>query len=118
MTASFSLMGMIICMTSSQILLKFAGQYSAAHVSVMNGFLLNPWLWAALGASVIGIGFWQLVLRRLTLSAAYSWTALTYFLTPLAGAWLFSDVLTYRYMLGLALVLAGVMLTTRGAGSQ
>jgi multidrug transporter EmrE-like cation transporter len=118
MTASFSLTGMILCMTASQILLKFGGQHSATHTSVIDSFVLNPWLWSSLAASIIGTGFWLLTLRRLPLSAAYPWTALIYFITPLAGVWFFADELTVRYMFGLAFVLAGVLLTTRGASSR
>ncbi len=118
MKAFVSIAGMILSMTSSQILLKFAGQHSAATVGVMDRFLLNPWLWSALGACVSGIGFWLMALRRLPLSAAYSWTALIYVITPVASGWFFSDVLTSRYILGLILVLAGVMLTSRGVMQQ
>jgi drug/metabolite transporter (DMT)-like permease len=118
MKTFFSLAGMILCMTSSQILLKFAGQHSANHASVLDGFVRNPWLWAALGASIGGIGCWLLTLRRLPLSAAYPWTALIYFITPLAGVYFFAEVLTGRYLFGLTLVLAGVLLTTRGVISR
>lgn len=45
-----SLAGMILCMTISQILLKMAGQHSAAHAGAVEGFMRNPWP-AALGAS-------------------------------------------------------------------
>lgn len=113
-----SVFGMILCMTASQILLKFAGQHSATHIGAIDGFVRNPWLWAALGASVGGIGFWLLTLRRLPLSAAYPWTALIYVATPLASVWFFAEVLTGRYVFGLALVLAGVLLTTRGVISR
>ena len=105
-------------MSSFQILLKFAGQHSATHASVIDGFVLNPWLWASLGASIIGFGFWLLTLRRLPLSAAYPWTALIYFITPLASVWFFVDALTGRYLLGLTFVLVGVLLTTRGTSSR
>ena len=118
MTASFSLVGMVLCMTSSQVLLKFAGQHSAIHAGVIDGFVFNPWLWASLGASIGGIGFWLLTLRRLPLSAAYPWTALIYFMTPLAGVWFFADRLTVPYIIGLAFVLVGVLLTTRRTNSR
>ncbi len=112
------LAGMILCMTASQILLKLAGLHSAAHTDPVEGFLRNPWLWAALGASASGIFFWLLTLRKLPLSIAYPWTALIYLITPLAGAWIFSEVLTGRYVVGLALILSGVVLTSRGVTSQ
>lgn len=118
MKTFFSLAGMILCMTSSQILLKFAGQHSVLHYGVVDGFFRNPWLWAGLGASIGGIGCWMLALNRLPLSAAYPWTALIYVITPLASVWIFSDVLTGSYVFGMALVFAGVLLTTRGVISR
>lgn len=108
------LAGMILCMTASQILLKFAGLYSVTYASAVEGFVRNPWLWAALGASAGGICCWLLTLRRLPLSVAYPWTALIYGITPLAGAWIFAEVLTGRYAIGMMLILAGVVLTSRG----
>lgn len=114
MKSAVSLGGMILCMTASQILLKLAGQHSATHAGAVEGFMRNPWLWAALGASAGGIGCWLLTLRRMPLSAAYPWTALIYVLTPLAGAALFAEALTGRYAFGMALILAGVVLTSRG----
>jgi multidrug transporter EmrE-like cation transporter len=118
MKTFFSLAGMILCMTSSQILLKFAGQHSVLHGGMIDGFLRNPWLWAGLGASIGGIGCWMLTLRRLPLSVAYPWTALIYVITPLASIWIFSDVLTSSYVFGMTLILAGVLFTTRGVISQ
>jgi drug/metabolite transporter (DMT)-like permease len=108
------LAGMILCMTASQILLKFAGLHSIAHVGALEGFVRNPWLWAAVGSSFGGICCWLLTLRRLPLSVVYPWTALIYVITPLAGAWIFAEVLNGSYAIGVMLILAGVVLTSRG----
>jgi len=113
MHAAF-LAGMILCMSASQILLKFAGLHSVSHAGALEGFVRNPWLWAAMGCSVGGIGCWLLALRRLPLSVAYPWTALIYVITPLAGARIFAEVLTGSYAIGIILTLAGVVLTSRG----
>ncbi len=112
------LAGMIACTTLSQVLLKFAGLYSAAHPGALAGWLGNPWLWAAVGASCGGICCWLLTLRRLPLAVAYPWTALVYVLTPLAGAWLFAELLNARYAIGIACILAGVLLTSGGVSSR
>lgn len=108
------LAGTVACTTTSQVFLKFAGLYSAAHAGAVAGFLYNPWLWSAIGAAAAGIFFWLLTLRRLPLAVAYPWTALVYVLTPLAGAWLFAEHLNWRYAIGIAFILAGVLLTSRG----
>lgn len=112
------LAGTIACTTASQIFLKFAGLYSASHAGPVAGFLRNPWLWGAIGAAAAGIFFWLLTLRKLPLAVAYPWTALVYVLTPLAGAWLFSEVLNGRYAIGIAFILAGVLLTSRGVKTR
>ncbi|SFF56043.1 Multidrug transporter EmrE [Duganella sp. CF458] len=112
------LAGMIACTTASQVLLKYAGLYAAAHAGMVAGVLRNPWLAAAIAAAGGGICCWLLTLRRLPLALAYPWTALVYVLTPLAGAWLFSEVLDGRYALGIGCILAGVLLTSRGVSSR
>ena len=118
-TRSIALLaGTIACTTASQVCLKFAGLYSAAHAGAVAGFLRNPWLWAAIGSAAAGIFFWLLTLRRLPLAVAYPWTALVYVLTPLAGAWLFAEVLNGRYAIGIAFILAGVLLTSRGVSQR
>lgn len=117
MHAAF-LAGMILCMTASQILLKFAGLHFVAHDSAVDGFVRNPWLWAALGVSACGICCWLLALRRLPLSAAYPWTALIYVITPLVGAWVFAEVLTGSYAIGMILILVGVVFTSQGVISR
>lgn len=101
-------------MAASQIFLKFAGLHLVAHVGTLEGFVRNPWLWVAICSSAGGLCFWLLTLRRLPLSVAYPWTALIYVITPLAGAWIFEEVLEGRYAIGITLILSGVMLTSRG----
>lgn len=112
------LAAMVLLMTTSQILLKFAALHSAAHAGALAGLAFNPWLWAAMTASAGGICCWLLTLRRLPLSVAYPWTATIYVITPLAGAWLFAEVLSGHYAIGIALILAGVMLTSRGVSTR
>jgi multidrug transporter EmrE-like cation transporter len=104
---------MILSMASFQILLKFAAIHSIQGLGVVHSVVLNPWLFAAFSASLIGIFFWLLTLRKMPLSAAYPWTSVIYFIVPLAGAWFFSDILSLRYMVGLFFVLLGVLLTVR-----
>ena len=108
------LAGMILCMVASQILLKFAGLHLVTHVDTLEGFVRNPWLWAAICSSVGGICCWLLTLRRLPLSVAYPWTALIYVITPLAGSFIFAEELKGSYAIGIVLILSGVVLTSRG----
>lgn len=113
-----ALAGMILLMSASQVLLKFAGLHAGAHAGALQGFLRNPWLWAAMACSAGGIGCWLLTLRRLPLAVAYPWTALIYVITPWAGTWFFAEVLKGRYAIGIVLILAGVVFTSRGVSAR
>lgn len=113
-----ALAAMIICMTMAQILFKFAG----LHITLDNKFLvaliLNPWLWSGLVFSFAGLVFWLLTLKKISLAAAYSWTALVYVFTPIASIYLFNDVLSWRYIFGLVLIISGVYISAKGMSSK
>ncbi len=113
-SASVYLGGMITCMTTSQVLLKFAGIQAAVGFDVVHAFFYNFWLWSGLLVSGVGLICWLKVLRNMPLSVAYPWTALIYVLTPLASVMLFDDVLDAKYMLGMASIVAGIFFTTGG----
>ena len=108
------LAGMIIFMSISQILFKLAGNYAATQTELIESFLSNPWLWAGLLSSGVGMVCWMLTLRKLPLASAYHWTALIYVLTPLASAVLFGDMLSIKYLLGMACIVSGVFITAGG----
>jgi len=106
---------MIACMAASQVFLKLAGSHAATgRLDVLHAFLANTWLWCGLLATGAGFVCWLLTLRNMSLAVAYPWTALIYIITPLASALLFGDVLNGKYVLGMARIVAGVILTTGG----
>jgi len=112
------LAGMIVFMTVSQVMFKFAGNHSVGHLELIGAFVLNPWLWAGLISSGAGMVCWLLTLRKLPLASAYPWTALIYVLTPLASAILFGDVLSGKYFLGMACIVVGVFITASGVEAR
>jgi len=56
-------------------------------------------------------GLWVWALRYVEISKAYPYFALGFVFVPLLGAWLFGEVLTIRYGLGVLLIIAGVVMT-------
>ncbi|MBN6150363.1 EamA family transporter [Xanthomonas sp. AmX2] len=106
---------MIGCMAASQIMLKQAGLYAAAHLGWIHTIVFNPWLWLGLVASTAGFAAWFLTLRRMPLASAYPWTALIYLLTPLAGIVLFHETLSLGFWLGIALIVVGLFITNGSA---
>ncbi|MGE8412703.1 MAG: EamA family transporter [Pseudomonas sp.] len=101
-------------MAIAQLLFKKAGLYANDYTELYSALILNPWLAIGLVASAGGMGCWLLALRHIPLSSAYPWTALTYVIAPLGGAVLFGEIITVKYILGMALVVAGIVVTSKG----
>jgi drug/metabolite transporter (DMT)-like permease len=101
----------VIVMTIGQVLFK---QVAVNYNRTQN--LLN---WGVLGILIIaGIlyltstGLWVWALRSVEISKAYPYFALGFALVPLFGAFMFGEVLTLRYGLGVLLIVAGVVITS------
>lgn len=112
------LAGVIVLMTIAQLLFKKAGLYANGYTEWYFALALNPWLAIGLAASVCGMVCWLFTLRSISLSSAYPWTALTYVITPVGGALLFGEVITVKYILGMALIVAGIVVTSRGVETE
>lgn len=110
--------GMILLMVAAQIMYKFAGLYAVSHADTIASYLFNPWLWLGLVCALLGMILWLIALRHLPLATAYPWTALIYVFTPTASAFVFGEQLRIQYIIGLALISAGVLVTTRGVASR
>jgi undecaprenyl phosphate-alpha-L-ara4N flippase subunit ArnE len=105
------LIGFAALMASGQMLFKVAADAGADRP--MPQALLNGWLLAAVilyGAATL---LWVYILRSTPLSAAYPFAALSFVLVPV-GAWaLLGEALSWRYGLGMLLIICGILLTTR-----
>ncbi len=71
-----------------------------------------------LGSAMIAMLLWLMILRQLSLTEAYPWTALIYIITPIASTIIFGELLKPQYFLGLALVIVGVFIATRPLRGQ
>lgn len=105
--------GYIALLVNSQIMYKFAGLWSLSKPGLLGTALKNPWIAMGLGSAMIAMALWLMILRQLSLSEAYPWTALIYIITPIASTIIFGEILKPQYFLGLALVVVGVVITTR-----
>jgi len=110
-TGRLIILACVVVMTVGQILFKqVAINYNKA------GTLLD---WGVLGVLVIaGIMYvtssilWVWALRSVDISRAYPYFALGFVFVPLLGAWLFGETLNIKYALGVALIIAGVVMTS------
>lgn len=100
----------VVIMTIGQILFKqVALNYnrtgSLADWGVFGVLLLATAMYA------VSTGLWVWALRTMELSKAYPYFALGFVLVPLFSAWMFSEMLTAKYAIGVAFIVAGVILT-------
>lgn len=84
--------------------------------SLIQRILPDPWFLGAMCLYLLATLLWILALRDIALSRAYPFTALSYALVPVGAALLYGETLDLRYLIGLALVLAGIyVLGTSGS---
>jgi drug/metabolite transporter (DMT)-like permease len=119
---SFALTGLIAVyitlLVTSQIMYKFAGLWSLSNPGLLGVAFKNPWIAMGLVSAMIAMVLWLVILRQLSLTEAYPWTALIYIITPIASTIIFGELLKPQYFLGLALVVVGVFITTRPLRGQ
>lgn len=76
------------------------------------GFL-TVWMLAALALYAIATALWVWLLRSIPLSTAYPFAALGFVLVPLFALVLFGESINLRYGLGAALIVLGIVVTSR-----
>lgn len=76
--------------------------------------LSNPWVLSCLGAAFLASLCWMAAMTKLPLSRAYPWTSLSFIGVLFLGAWLLNEPITWPKAAGLALVIAGLILGSRG----
>lgn len=74
------------------------------------GLVFRPWMVIALCAGFAGTLCWMVALTKLPLSQAYPFTAFTFVLVTLGGAWFFSEPLTLTRIAGVIVIAAGIIL--------
>lgn len=73
----------------------------------------DPWVILGLGLYAASVINWLVVLKRLDLGIAYPLMSVGYILTFLAGVWWFGEPVNTTRILGIAVIIAGVILLTR-----
>lgn len=99
----------IVGMTAGQLLFRLASQQGTAIQIVTS---LTFWTAGCLYGFVTIA--WVLLIREIGLSRAYPILAATYVLVPLASFVLFGERVGPVYMIGIAVIVAGIILTRFG----
>lgn len=113
-------LGAVILNTAAQFLLKagaghlstLAGQ-GQSHLQILVAGMLNLHILAGLSFYVLSFGIWIGVLARLQVSVAYPLLSLGYVFGAIAAYYLLGEPLGAGKMVGIALILAGVVVVAR-----
>lgn len=103
-----------VMLAIGQILFKRAAETNPPlrQVADVVGLAANTYVWAALALYGAATLFWIYLLQQIPLSRAYPFAALSFVLVP-AFAWLvFGDAISLRYAGGVALIVAGMYLSS------
>ena len=102
----------VVGIACGQILFKLCAKAYQTHG------LLAPYTLTLFGAAMVLYGVttlvWIGVLSRSELGKVYPLMALAFVLVPIATYFLFDERFSVGYMLGIALIVAGIILTSRG----
>jgi multidrug transporter EmrE-like cation transporter len=108
----------VLLTISGQLLIKWQVNLAGplpAHLDdkalFLVGLVFKPWMVIALCAGFAGTLCWMVALTKLPLSQAYPFTAITFVIVSLGGAWLFSEPLTLGRIVGVILIAVGIILT-------
>lgn len=82
---------------------------STARLQFLAHLLMNPWIISGLAAAFAAAVCWMLAMTKLPLSQAYPYTAASFVLIVIGGAWLFSEPLSANRILGVTLIAIGVI---------
>jgi drug/metabolite transporter (DMT)-like permease len=103
--------GCVLGISAGQVLFKIVANRMQGGRGVF-AVALDPYLWAAGVIYIISTFLWLWQLKYVELSRAYPVFALAFLVVPIVG-WFFLDERVHAsYFFGVALIIAGVILTT------
>ncbi len=112
------LLAVAVMLAAGQISFKLAAE-TLPETGKLQGMMRWPalgWLALALGIYAVATLLWVLALSETPLSRAYPFMLVSFTLVPLAAALLFGENIGWNYVLGMALVLAGLGLVMKAGG--
>ncbi len=99
--------------TLCQISLKLAGRQTGAFDFSADAFhrgFATPWLWVAIGCYIGAFLAWMTILRKSTLSAAFTTSALVFVAVMLASWLVFGEHIGWLQLLGAAIIVGGILM--------
>ncbi|MDH5527495.1 MAG: EamA family transporter [Nitrospirota bacterium] len=103
----------VAALAAGQVLFKLSARHvaGAQDISGLLQLALYPWFLLSLvlygGATLL----WVWILRKVPLTAAYPFFALTFLLVPLVGVLFLGERVDMHYWLGVGLIMGGIWIT-------
>lgn len=110
-----ALLGISALLAAGQSLFKLSALslQDAGRTGGLLSLATIPSFWLALALYGLGTLFWIIVLQTVPLSRAYPFMALAFVLVPLLAVVIFKESLSLTYVVGAALIVAGVVVIAR-----
>ena len=112
LTIALGLYGQIVLKWQVNLAGPLPGTWPERGVYVAR-LLINPWVVTSLASAFLGMLAWMMALTKVELSYAYPFTSLSFLLILLASGWLFDEPVTPAKLLGLAFIVAGIVISSR-----
>lgn len=111
----------IACGVYSQLVMRWqvgsAGELPAdgwGKARFIATLLGNPWVLSGIAATFLAGISWMLAMTRFEISYAYPYVSLNYIIVLAASIMLFNESLSMSKIIGTALVIAGIVVISRG----
>ena len=121
LTGYAAILGTVLLTVFGQIVLKWqiakAGALPAgftAKVFFLVGQIWNPWILSGVGAGFLAFLCWMAALTKFELSYAYPFMSSSFLLVLILSVALFHEALTLPKIVGVALVIVGIIVGSRG----
>lgn len=113
--------GTVLLTVYGQIVIKWqvgqAGPMPASldgRIGYLTHLLLNPWVISSLTAAFLAFLCWVGAMTKFQLSYAYPFTSASFALVLILSALLFQESITVAKILGLAFIIIGIVIASRG----
>ncbi|SCA63923.1 Probable 4-amino-4-deoxy-L-arabinose-phosphoundecaprenol flippase subunit ArnE [Chlamydiales bacterium SCGC AG-110-P3] len=87
--------------------------YSTLAQHITSGLLFNPYIAGGVSLHMAALATWLYVLKQVEVSYAYPFISLGFVLVLIVGYYLFDETINYAKCLGIASIIAGVILVSK-----
>lgn len=114
-------LGSVLCTVYGQIVVKWqvskAGALPASFsekILFLIHLVLNPWIMSGMVAGFFALICWLAAMTKFELSYAYPFMSLAFVFVLILSAVLFHEAVTVPKVLGILLIIAGIIVASRG----